>query len=241
MSLNFLYIDESLAFQETIAQQLDKLEEGATLHCFNSIKKAKKYLMEKEVDVIIIDPNFAKENGFSFIAKRVKNHFFILHSARTKDAVKGYELGIFDFVPKPFVVERFSMTLKRLKHQDYVLEKQRSYLTRPYIEVRCDLMKERILHHDISHIEAMGDYVKVVTNNKNYMVLSTMKSFLDKLPKNQFIRIHKSYIVNLKKVINYSTKNVNTDGEILPLSRKQKEIFKEIADELRHFLKNKFC
>ena len=59
----------------------------------------------------------------------------------------------------------------------------------------------------------MGDYVKVVTENKNYMVLSTMKSFLNKLPKNQFIRIHKSYIVNLKKVINFTTTNVNTDGE----------------------------
>ena len=73
----------------------------------------------------------------------------------------------------------------------------------------------------------MGDYVKVVTENKNYMVLSTMKSFLNKLPKNQFIRIHKSYIVNLKKVINFTTTNVNTDGEMLPLSRKQKRIFKE--------------
>ena len=72
----------------------------------------------------------------------------------------------------------------------------------------------------------MGDYVKVVTENKNYMVLSTMKSFLNKLPKNQFIRIHKSYIVNLKKVINFTTTNVNTDGEMLPLSRKQKSIFK---------------
>ena len=56
---------------------------------------------------------------------------------------------------------------------------------------------------------------------------STMKSFLDKLPENQFIRIHKSYIVNLKKVINYTARNVNTDGEVLPLSRKQKEVFKE--------------
>jgi DNA-binding LytR/AlgR family response regulator len=73
----------------------------------------------------------------------------------------------------------------------------------------------------------MGDYVKVVTKNKNYMILSTMKSFLAKLPENQFVRIHKSYIVNLEKVINFSTRNVNTDGEILPLSRKQKREFKE--------------
>lgn len=225
MSLNFLYIDESLAFQETIAQQLDKLEEGATLHCFNSIKKAKKYLMEKEVDVIIIDPNFAKENGFSFIAKRVKNHFFILHSARTKDAVKGYELGIFDFVPKPFVVERFSMTLKRLKHQDYVLEKQRSYLPRPYIEVRCDLMKERILHHDISHIEAMGDYVKIVTNKRKYVVLMSMKKIEELLPEELFFRTHKSFIVNTKKIEHFTANEVVLNKLKVPLSRFKKQAF----------------
>jgi len=69
--------------------------------------------------------------------------------------------------------------------------------------------------------------VKVVTPNKNYMILSTMKSFLIKLPKNQFVRIHKSYIVNLQKVINYTAKDVNADGRILPLSRKQKGVFKE--------------
>ena len=73
----------------------------------------------------------------------------------------------------------------------------------------------------------MGDYVKVVTKNKNYMVLSTMKSFLSKLPEGQFVRIHKSYIVNLDKVNYFTSKDVNTDGKMLPLSRNQKNIFKD--------------
>ena len=183
MSLKYLYLDENPAFHETISQQLNELEKVESLYCFNSIKKAKKHLKEQEVDVIIIDPNFTKENGFSFIEKKVKNHFFILHSARTKDAVKGYELGIFDFLPKPLTFDRFSMTIKRLHQQEYVIEKQRSFLPRPYIEVRCDLMKERILHDDISHIEAMGDYVKIVTENRKYVVLMSMKKIEELLPK----------------------------------------------------------
>jgi DNA-binding LytR/AlgR family response regulator len=95
------------------------------------------------------------------------------------------------------------------------------------VHFKCNFKSEKLQANSIRWIEAMGDYVKVVTKNRNYMVLSTMKSFLNKLPDNQFVRIHKSYIVNLKKVINYTTRNVNTDGEILPLSRKQKRIFKE--------------
>jgi DNA-binding LytR/AlgR family response regulator len=73
----------------------------------------------------------------------------------------------------------------------------------------------------------MGDYVKIVTQNKNYIVLSSMKAFISRLPENQFVRIHKSYIINLKKVINHDSNNVFIDGKILPLSRNKKLIFKE--------------
>lgn len=225
MSLNFLYIDENPAFYESISKQLNEYEKVETFYYFNSIKKAKKHLKEQAVDVIIIDPNFTKENGFSFIEKRVRNHFFILFSARTKDAVKGYELGIFDFLPKPFIIDRFSMTLKRLRQQDYVLEKERSFLPRPYIEVRCDLMKERILHDDISHVEAMGDYVKIVTEKRKYIVLMSMKKIEELLPQDLFFRTHKSFIVNSKKIENFTAKEVVLKNIKVPLSRFKKQAF----------------
>jgi DNA-binding LytR/AlgR family response regulator len=225
MSLKILYIDENPTFHETIAKHLNHLEKVESLHCFNSIKRAVKHLKEQEVNIIIIDPNFTKENGFSFIEKKVKNQLFIFHSARTKDAVKGYELGIFDFLPKPFTIDRFSITLKRLYQQEYILEKQRSILPSTYIEVRCDLMKERILHDDISHIEAMGDYVKIVTDNRKYVVLMSMKKIEELLPEKFFFRTHKSFIVNSKKIENFTAREVVLKKVKVPLSRFKKLAF----------------
>jgi DNA-binding LytR/AlgR family response regulator len=225
MSLKILYIDENPTFHETIAKHLNHLEKVESLHCFNSIKRAVKHLKEQEVNIIIIDPNFTKENGFSFIEKKVKNQIFIFHSARTKDAVKGYELGIFDFLPKPFTIDRFSITLKRLYQQEYILEKQRSILPSTYIEVRCDLMKERILHDDISHIEAMGDYVKIVTDNRKYVVLMSMKKIEELLPEEFFFRTHKSFIVNSKKIENFTAREVVLKKIKVPLSRFKKQAF----------------
>lgn len=225
MSLKILYVDENPTFHETIANHLNHLEKVESLHCFNSIKRAVKHLKEHKVDIIIIDPNFTKENGFSLIEKKVKNHFFILHSARTKDAVKGYELGIFDFLPKPFTIDRFSITLKRLHQQEYILEKQRSILPRTYLEVRCDLMKERILHDNISHIEAMGDYVKIVTDNRKYVVLMSMKKIEELLPEEFFFRTHKSFIVNTKKIENFTAREVVLKKIKVPLSRFKKQTF----------------
>lgn len=225
MSLNFLYIDENLSSQESILKSLRSFFEIENIQSFNSLKKANKYLKENKVDVIIIDPNFTKEVGFSFIEKRLNEHFFIIHSARTKDAVRGYELGVFDFLPKPIVEDRFHSCLKRLKNQDYIKEKQRSILPQPYVEVRCDFMKERILYDDISHVEAMGDYVKIVTEKRKYVVLMSMKKMEDLLPEELFFRTHKSFIVNSKKIENFNAKEVFLNKVKIPLSRFKKQAF----------------
>lgn len=225
MSLSFLYIDENLSSQESISKNLKMFFEIDNIHCFNSIRKANRYLKEAKADVIIIDPNFTKEVGFSFVENRLNDHLFILHSARTKDAVRGYELGVFDFLPKPCIEDRFLMCLKRLKNQEYIIEKERSILPQPYVEVRCDLMKERILHDDISHVEAMGDYVKIVTEERKYVVLMSMKKIEELLPEELFFRTHKSFIVNSKKIENFNTKEVALKKVKIPLSRFKKQAF----------------
>tara|TARA_A100001015_G_scaffold321692_1_gene454202 strand:- start:14357 stop:14593 length:237 start_codon:yes stop_codon:yes gene_type:complete len=78
----------------------------------------------------------------------------------------------------------------------------------------------------------MGDYVKIITLEKKYLVLSTMKAFMEKLPENQFLRIHKSFIINLNKVVNYTSSTVNIDGDDLPISRNRKKDFREIISQI---------
>ncbi len=225
MPLHFLYIDENLPAQEQLKKQLNSLRETEHFHACDSLKKAAKYLKENSVDVIIIDPNFTKESGFNFIEKRVHDYFFILHSARTKDAVRGFDIGVFDFMAKPFVKERFSICINRLKEQDYVLQKEKSLLPCPYIEVRCDLMKQRIPHDRIAYVEAMGDYVKIVAEDRKYVVLMSMKKMEDLLPKEQFFRSHKSYIVNTQKIESFTAKEILLKKIKVPLSRFRRQAF----------------
>ena len=74
----------------------------------------------------------------------------------------------------------------------------------------------------LKYIEALGDYVKFVTEKDTFVVLATMKSFEQQLPSDKFLRIHKSYIVNLEKVERYNSKNIEIDKQQLPLSRHKK-------------------
>ena len=221
----FLYIDENTALHETLSKSAAALIGNGKMYSCNRLKTAVKFLKEHEVDVVIIDPNFTNENGFSFIEKNIDYHLIILHSARTKDAVRGYEMGVFDFLPKPFSLDRFKLTLTRLKNQKYVEEKENNLVPRPYIEVRCDLMTERIVHDDIQYIEAMGDYAKIVTPERKYVVLMSMKKLENALPSERFFRVHKSFIINSDVINQFTAKEIEVAGKKIPLSRFKKQRF----------------
>jgi DNA-binding LytR/AlgR family response regulator len=81
---------------------------------------------------------------------------------------------------------------------------------------------KKIYIEDIKWVEALGDYVQVITDKEKMIVHSTMKSISNKLPNDRFLRIHRSYIVNLKKVEKFGCTSVEVDHHQIPMSRKQK-------------------
>ena len=226
MKLNYIFIDANPVNRLQSLQVLKSFPEINLNAEFSDIFNAKEYLNYNSVDFIIISSDLPIHNGFEFVSQLKYEIEIILLTKTPMDAIKSYERGFMDCLLMPITKNRFKRSIDRLSVKlecQKILNEKKEYM----IHFKCNFKAEKLQVNNIRWIEAMGDYVKVVTRNKSYMVLSTMKSFLNKLPKNQFIRIHKSYIVNLKKVINYTTRNVNTDGEVLPLSRKQKSIFKE--------------
>jgi DNA-binding LytR/AlgR family response regulator len=93
---------------------------------------------------------------------------------------------------------------------------------KPYLYIKSNLKKRKVYTKDIKWVEALGDYVKVITSNSNIIVLSSLRSFEKKLPINKFLRIHKSYIINLDRVDNLSNKTVEIESNLIPVSRNKK-------------------
>ena len=226
MKLKCIYIDSNPVDRLQFLQILKHFPEIILDAEFSNALNAREYLNYNSIDFAIVASDLPICDVFEFV-DQLKDYIEIILLTKTPmDAIKSYEKGYIDCLLKPVSKDRFKNSIDRLINRFELLRiirKKKEYV----VHFKCNFKSEKVQANNIRWVEAMGDYVKVVTENKNYMVLSTMKSFLNKLPKNQFIRIHKSYIVNLKKVINFTTTNVNTDGEMLPLSRKQKSIFKE--------------
>ena len=226
MPLKYIYIDTNPVDRLHFCQTLKRFDNFKLMAEFSDAVNASGFLNYNEIDFAIISSDLPVYDGFEFSDQLKQKIEIVMLTKNPQDAIKAFEEGFVDCLQKPVSYERFKKTADKLVKRIAPVnlsEKKEDY----FIHFKCNLKSEKVLVNNIKWIKAMGDYVKIVTQNKNYVVLSSMKAFISLLPENQFVRIHKSYIVNLKKVINHDSNKVFMDGKLLPLSRNQKLTFKK--------------
>ena len=226
MSLNCIIVDDNST------QQLDTLKLVNTNTSLNlvgkfvSVTEAKKFLLTNRVDLVIIEVNLSGSDGFVLLeycknTSDINNPYFIIVSKDTSHAFKAFEYNVIDYLSKPISKKRFNEAIPKTVLAAKMKENFDD-LDADHIFVKSNLKKRKIYINQIKWIEALGDYVKLITNDKSFVILSTMKAFENELPKGVFLRIHKSYIVNLKKIERYDSKYVEVEKMKLPLSRTRK-------------------
>lgn len=230
MKLNYIIVDPNAIQRLHLIQIFKKIEELEKKAEFSNAVDALNYLKYNRIDLIFLASKLPVYSGFDFLDKLCDPNQVILLTENPKDALKAFELELTDCIAPPYTAERLKQAVSRAQINIQIHLAQQS-TNDQVIEVKCNLKTEKIISSKIKWIEAKGDYIKIVTHEKNYLVLSTMKAFLEKLPENEFLRIHKSFIVNLNKVVNYSANSVNIEGIDLPLSRNKKKDFRHTISQ----------
>ena len=136
--------------------------------------------------------------------------------------MKAFDYDATDYLQKPIALDRFNASVKRAM-DFHLLKKENQEEDGEHIFIKSNLKKLKVFTSKIKWIEAFGDYVKVVTEEDSNLVLSTMKSFEKDLSKEKFIRVHKSYIINIDKVERFNSKYAEIGITKIPLSRNKKE------------------
>ncbi|MDT0554479.1 LytR/AlgR family response regulator transcription factor [Patiriisocius hiemis] len=201
---------------------------------YNNAIEAKMGLMNTAVDLIFLDIEMPILSGFDLLDDLTHKPQIIFVTGKTKYAFKAFNYDAVDYLRKPISKERFlnavhkAITNYRLKNDD-------GFDDEDFIFVKSNLKKRKVFLNELRYIEALGDYVKLVTEHDALVVLSTMKAFEKLLPENRFLRIHKSYIINLDKVEKYNSKFIELeDDEQLPLSRNRKtQLVEALAANMR--------
>jgi two-component system LytT family response regulator len=234
MILNCIIVDDNSSQRLDSLRLINNHPSLNLMEKFTSINEVKKFLLTNTVDLVILEINLSGSDGFKLLDSFKTNHefkipYFIITSEDTSHAFKAFEYNVIDYLAKPVSIKRFSEAIAKTV-KDAKMKENFQDSDGEHIFVKSNLKKRKIYINQIKWIEALGDYVKLITNNKSFVILSTMKAFENELPKGLFLRIHKSYIINLKKVERYDSKHVEIEKTKLPLSRTRKTQLSKALD-----------
>lgn len=226
MKLNCIVVDDSSVQRAIITKLVNENFNLNLIGDYSNALEAKTCLSINKIDLLFLDIEMPLINGFDLL-DGIKDKIQIIFITSKPDyAVKAFEYDATDFLPKPICKERFFKAVKKALALHQLKNEQTNGLGDSVI-IKSNLKKTRVYCSKIKWVEALGDYIKIICDNDEYMVLSTMKAFEKELPEGKFLRIHKSYIINLERIDKYNSQFVEIDRSKIPVSRNKKNTITE--------------
>jgi len=224
MKLNCIIVDDEPLSQDVLEDFIKACPDLKLIAVCDDALEAGEVVKKERVDLLFLDVTMPKLSGIGFIKSLKEPPLFILVTAYPEYAIEGFEIDAVDYLLKPVSFERFRTAVNRAVERYSARDELE--LTE-HIMVRANKKNYRINFNEILYLEAQGDYVRFVTNNKSLMVHGTLKEFISEIPENKFVRIHKSYIISLSKVEYTEGNQVKVGESKLPVSLSYKDEFLE--------------
>ncbi len=225
--------DEPLALQQLAGyiQKIPFLKLEAK--CTNAFE-ALKILESNSVDLMFVDINMPDLNGMEFVKSLEEKPLLIFTTAYSEYALDGFKVEALDYLLKPFTFSEFSQAAQKARKQFELIKNAPEEIdsNNDYLFIKSEYKLVRINFSDILYIEGMKEYVRIhLTAQKPVMSLLSMKSLEEKLPENRFMRVHRSYIVNLDKITTVERFRIVFDNVRIPVSENYKEKFQIFLNE----------
>ena len=225
--------DEPLALQQ-IAGYIQKIHFLKLEASCSSAFEAMKVLDSQSIDLMFVDINMPDLNGLEFVKSLEKKPLIIFTTAYSEYAVEGFKLDAINYLLKPFYFSEFLKAVQKARGQLELMQKAHEELesTDDFLFIKSEYKLVRINYNDILFIEGMKEYVRIhLIGQKPVMSLLSMKSLEEKLPKNRFMRIHRSYIVNLDKITVVERFRIIFDNVRIPVSENYREKFQVFLND----------
>lgn len=225
MKLKVIIIDDEPLAQKGLE---DHIRETGFLELVGKAEdpiEATEIITTQDVDLIFLDIQMPKMSGIDFLQKLKNRPIVIICSAYAEYALQGYELDVLDYLLKPVTFDRFTKAVIKAKeyYELKIKGKSNLYIQEEYFYVKCNSKIEKISIADLSYLEAKGNYVTIHTTQGKFITYVTLKIIEEYLPKDKFIRIHKSYLVPVDKIQQIDNEELKIGETTLPISRNYKD------------------
>lgn len=197
MNINCIIVDDEPASSEILEKYVaDSPDLNLIRTCKNAFE-ANDIINNQNIQLIFLDINMPKLSGMDFYKSLINPPFVVFTTAYPEYAVEGFDVNAIDYLLKPFPFERFLKAVN--KAIDTINNKKIETNNSRFILLKADKKLHRVIIDEISHLESIGDYVKVYSGKNCIIVHDTFQNLLKQLPKDQFIRVHKSFAVSINK------------------------------------------
>ncbi len=193
---------------------------------FKDAIDATTYLRTNGVDLMFLDIHLPKLKGMPFLKSLIRPPSVIVTTAYHQYAVEGFDLNVTDYLLKPFEFERFLAAVNKVKAA--VSEKSIPGESKDFVFLNVQKKKVKIQFDEIMYIESQRDYVKIITNKKEYLSKLRTHEIESLLPPMHFKRIHRSFIISISKINSYSSESVEVNGVLIPIGRGYKDILNNL-------------
>ncbi|WP_412985572.1 LytR/AlgR family response regulator transcription factor [Pontimicrobium sp. IMCC45349] len=223
--ISCLIVDDEAIAREVIATHLSKLNNITIVaSCSNAIE-AFQYINTHDINLVFLDINMPEISGISF-AKSINSNIKVIFTTAYRDyAVEGFELRAVDYLLKPISFDRLLKAINTYfhVHQSSNVTTIENTNNNNFIFVRSERVMVKIRFSDIIYIESYSDYLKIHLRHKTIVTRETISAIEAKLPKDRFVRIHRSYITAISHIESYTNDYVNILNKALTISRSYKK------------------
>jgi DNA-binding LytR/AlgR family response regulator len=236
MSLRCIIVDDEPLAIEILESYVAKVDQLQLVSTFRNAVSAFTFLQQNQVDLIFLDIQMPKLSGIDFL-KTLKDPPKVIFTTAFRDyAIQGFELEIVDYLLKPIPFDRFLKAVAKVLHQPSTpppVPQKHDGLGDNYVYFKVDKKMIKTKMADVLYIESIKDYVKVKTQEKEIVTQQKISYLEESLPREQFLRIHRSFIVNLEKIDAYSATDVEIGKHSIPIGRNYKnDVMKILAKNI---------
>jgi len=234
MKLQCLIIDDEPVARKIIREYIEEIEFLEFQGEFENPLKASGMIHQNQTDIIFLDINMPSINGIDFLKVNPIKASIIMTTAYSEYAIQAFGLDVMDYLLKPISIERFLKSCNKVKDYKEALSRQThiSEKTQNYFFVKCNNLIEKVLYDDLIYAEAMLNYIMLYTETKKLMVYLTIKALEEQLPSSQFIKVHKSFLVNMNKIKSLEGNLINLGNIKITISQSLREkVIKEVIQD----------
>jgi two-component system LytT family response regulator len=218
-TIKCIIVDDNPIARESLLMLVAQIADLEVVTCCEDAFQAYNYLQEHPVDLILLDIEMPGMSGLELTRNLSgKGNLIIFTTSNKEYAIEAFDLNVADYLVKPYSSQRFLMAIDRARQILSSRTEELELGNDEFIFVRDSNILRRVALQEIIYAEAMGDYVKFYTADKLYAIHTRLRTVENRLPKNRFVRIHRSYIVSLQHIDTLQEGGIVIQGKFLPIA-----------------------